>query len=261
MDYQLEIEKIAKWMRAYSTQVSKTKGFVVGLSGGIDSSVIACLSVKAVGKENVIGISLPCQTRQDMKDDAKELAENLGIRFETINLWESFKYMASDVQRIFGNDDREQITDANIKARLRMTALYGVANKTNTLVAGTGNKSELMVGYFTKYGDGGVDIEPIGNYYKTQVYKMAEFMPEIPDKVKTKAPTADLWEGQTDEDELGMTYARLDVILSKMEPYYTWRKMYEDSYDNITEEEWIEVLSMIRRSEHKNEVPPRYERE
>jgi len=244
-----EIDNIAQWMREYNEQAG-TKGFVIGLSGGIDSAVSACLAVRAVGKENVIGISLPCQTRIDMEDDAKKLAENLDIRLETIRLWESFKYVASDVNRIFESDNK-QLINANIKARLRMTALYGVAGATSFLVAGTGNKSELDCGYFTKFGDGGVDLEPLGNYYKTEVYKMAELMPEIPDSIKTKAPSADLWQGQTDEQELGMSYDELDEILKVFDP-----NIYTDQTE-ISADKIDKVYKMIKKAYHKNNMPPR----
>jgi NAD+ synthase len=252
MDYQQEIDKIAEWMKDYSDQAG-SKGFVIGLSGGIDSAVIACLAVKAVGKENVIGVSLPCQSREDMNKDAFKLAKNLDIRFETVQIRRSVGFLADNLKqaKLGGVDD---LVLANIKARMRMTALYAIAGANNYLVAGTGNKSELMVGYFTKFGDGGVDMEPIGEYYKTEVYKMADLMPEIPGNIKVKAPTADLWSGQTDEEELGMTYAELDEILKIMQPKTI-------SYTGDMDQDKIEkVKSMIQRSIHKNETPPRYER-
>jgi NAD+ synthase len=255
MDYQEEIEKIAQWMKDYAKEAG-AKGFVVGLSGGIDSSVIACLAVKAVGKDNVVGISLPCQTRQDMKDDAVELAENLGITFEQVFLDETFEAL---IKGLFASDKVKILTLANVKARLRMSALYAVANQNNYLVAGTGNKSELMVGYFTKFGDGGVDMEPLGEYYKSEVYKMAELMSEIPEGPKTKAPSADLYEGQTDEQELGITYDQLEKILKRYEQGEQWMDLYAE-LDGITEEEFIKVRAMVKKSIHKNEVPIRYER-
>ena len=258
MSYQEEIKKIAKWMKNYADKAS-SDGFVVGLSGGIDSSVIAYLAVKAVGKEKVIGISLPCQTREDMKDDAVQLAENLGITFEQIFLDETFKTLTNGIFVDYKNSLIQTLTLANIKARLRMTALYAVANQNNLLVAGTGNKSELMVGYFTKYGDGGVDLEPLGEYYKRQVYAMADLMPEIPDRVKTKAPSADLYEGQTDEQELGMTYDKLEKVLIRCEQGKNWIDLYT-KLDVITKEEFIKVKDMINKSIHKNEVPPKYAR-
>jgi NAD+ synthase len=258
MSYQNEIDKISTWMRTYNTQTSKTKGYVIGLSGGIDSAVVACLAVKAVGKENVIGVSLPCQTRDDMKSDAKKLARNLDIRFKTVDIGKPVSYLVDTLK--VAEFDIDNLVLANMKARTRMTALYAIAGSNNCLVTGTGNLSELDIGYGTKFGDLACDIEPIGNYYKTEIYKMAELMPEIPNAIKAKAPSADLWEGQTDEEEIGMTYAKLDKILKIMKPYYSWNSMYA-SVDGITEEEFMKVRGMIMKSVHKNETPPRYTRD
>ncbi len=257
MSWYKENQKIAQWMKDY-TDNAGSKGFVIGLSGGIDSSVIACLAVQAVGKENIIGVSLPCQSKPDMNKDAKKLAENLGIRFKTIQIRHSVGYLTDELKlsRLCIVD---QLVLANIKARIRMTTLYAIAGSNNYLVAGTGNKSELMVGYFTKYGDGGVDMEPLGEYYKREVYAMAAQMPEIPGNVIVKAPTADLWDGQTDEDELGITYDQLEKVLIRCEQGENWMDVYKD-LDGITEEEFIKVRGMINKSIHKNETPPQYAR-
>ena len=249
MNYQLEINKITQWMKIYAYGCG-IKGAVVGLSGGIDSSVIACLCVKAFGKENVIGVSLPCQTREDMKTDAKDLAKNLDIKFLEIPLGEAFNAVDLAVGEALypeSNPDQEYtktLSRANVKARLRMTALYEVANEMNYLVVGTGNLSQLMIGYFTKYGDGGVDIEPLWNYYKHEVYKMAKLMPEIPEGPKTKAPSADLYKGQTDEEEIGMSYNDLDDILRMMRPR-TLSYMPDTNEDKIKK-----VSDMIRKAVH-----------
>lgn len=247
MNYHKEINNVSEWVMQY-VKVAGAKGIVVGLSGGIDSSVIACLAVQAVGRGNVIGVSLPCHTRDDMKSDALKLAKNLGIDLREINLEKAFDAM------IEGLIEVDNLTQANVKARLRMTALYGISNQINYLVAGTGNLSELKVGYFTKYGDGGVDFEPIGNYYKTEVYRMAEEMPQIPPAVKEKAPSADLWEGQTDEDELGMTYHDLDTILKALV------SVYSSDLDVLNIDDIEKVKQMILAAQHKNKVPPRYQR-
>ena len=244
-----EITNVSDWMKDYSKKAG-TKGFVIGLSGGIDSSVMACLSVKAAGRENVIGVSLPIQTRKDMVIDAERLASNLCIKLVTINLEKTYNETIEAMLQ--GGIVINDIVQANVKARLRMTALYGVANSVNYLVAGTGNLSELMVGYCTKYGDGGVDVEPIGNYYKAEVYKLAELMPEIPNNVITKAPSADLWEGQTDEEELGMTYDELDEILKAL------ASGNSSELDKIDIDRIAKVEKMIQSAKHKNKPPPRY---
>jgi len=128
-----------------------------------------------------------------------------------------------------------------------------MAGEEGMLVAGTGNLSELMIGYFTKFGDGGVDIEPIGNYYKTEVYEMAKYMPEIPENIKIKAPSANLWDGQTDEDEIGFSYAKLDEIL---------RALNENNIsklDTLPIDEIEKVQKMIKQTAHKSKIPPRFE--
>lgn len=243
MNYINEINNVSNWMKDYAKKAG-IKGFVVGLSGGIDSAVIACLAVKAVGKDNVIGLSIPCNSRADMNSDAEQLAKNLGIRYMTIPIENSYTALTE------GNN-LAQLTKANIKARLRMVVLYMIANENNYLVSGTTNLTEAMIGYFTKYGDGGVDIEPIADYYKNEIYKMAELMPEIPQNIKTKAPSADLWEGQTDEEEMGITYAHLDTILLNLGT---------NSEKLLGEEKVNKVKDMIKKAEHKNNIPPRYKR-
>ncbi len=267
IDYNVEIDVIALWMKEYA-EGAGTKGFVVGLSGGIDSSAIACLAVKAVGKENVIGVMMPCDSTPDSVSDAKALANNLGIKNVMMGLHPTLEQLTLDLTTKVGTDHPEEYPDinlsatasGNIKARLRMTTLYAIAEAYGYLVLGTGNKSELMIGYGTKYGDFGIDIEPIGDYYKTEVYQMAELMHEIPDAIKTKAPSADLEEGQTDEEDIGMPYSKLDVILVKLLPYLgDWHPMYLSSYD-ITEEEYIKIKNMVLKSVHKNKMPPKYVR-
>jgi len=254
-DWQIEINNCSKWIGDY-VRNNGMNGIVVGLSGGIDSSVIACLSVNAVGKENVIGVSLPCETREDMNVDAQELAENLGIKFLTIDLFDSFVFLKDDTREAVGKTKEESIkvlTQANIKARLRMTALYAISNEMNYLVAGTGNRSELEIGYFTKFGDGGVDLELLGNYYKGEVYEMAELMPEIPQNVKDKEPSADLYSGQTDEQELGMSYPVLDNVLRGVNGN---RKLLDEADVDLVEK--VQYMKKVAR--HKNNVPPRYTR-
>ncbi len=242
-----EIKNISNWMKEYQKS-SGCGGYVILVSGGIDSSVVACLCCKAVGPENVIAVLLPCETREDMKTDAYQLAENLGIELRVVNLEKAYNAMIDGIVEV------GDVAKQNIKSRLRMVAGYGIANTVNYLVAGTGNLSEDTCGYFTKYGDGGVDILPLYNYYKTEVYKLAELMPEIPDNIKTKAPCADLEEGQTDEKDIGMPYSEIDVILEAIDCGDP------DAFDNLDIEKVKKIKDMIRKSKHKNEMPPRYER-
>ncbi len=263
-NWQNEIDGCSKWMKEYCKNAKKD-GIVVGLSGGIDSSVIACLSVKAVGKENVTGVMMPCESTPDTISDAKILAKNLGIKNVMMGLWPTFKMLTSDlaepdVGESYPNINLSARAKGNIKARLRMTILYALAEANNYLVCGTGNLSELQIGFATKFGDLACDIEPIGNFYKTQVYKMAELMPEIPKNIKTKAPSADLepCRFQTDEEDIGMSYKKLDEILVASRLYWTYSNVYKDQ--GISEEDWDKVISMRIAAIHKNELPPRYEK-
>ncbi|MDD5120954.1 MAG: NAD+ synthase [Candidatus Omnitrophica bacterium] len=199
--------KIISWIKQ-QVRNAGAKGIVMGLSGGIDSAVVAALCKTAVGKNNLLVLYLPCNSNlQDLKD-AKLIARKLGLKSKLV-----------DISGVYNNflkilPGAGSLAKGNLKPRLRMCTLYYFANKLNYLVCGTGNKSELLVGYFTKYGDGGVDILPIADLFKRQVRKLAQEL-GIPEKIITKPPTAGLWQGQTDEGEMGITYNELDDILDK----------------------------------------------
>lgn len=195
--------------RFISEKVKKAgaKGAVVGLSGGVDSAVVAALASRALGGDNVIGIMMPSQTNSQADiDDAKLVAGKLGIKTIMVPI----RPMVDAFQENLPQDKK---AIGNLTARVRMSILYYYANHLNYLVAGTGNKSEISIGYFTKYGDGGSDLLPIGDLYKTQVKGLAAFL-GIPKKVIDRVPTAGLWPGQTDEGEIGMSYADLDSALA-----------------------------------------------
>ncbi len=202
MNYKKTAEIIEDFIRE---QTEEFNGGVVGLSGGIDSTVTAYLAVNAIGKNKVYGLVMPCHENKN-KDDAIEIAEVLGIGYDVIDIMPVVD--AFEQTRHF----KEKVTKENLKSRVRMCFLYGFANDENMLVLGTSNKSELETGYFTKYGDGGVDIEPIGSLYKTEVWGLAKFL-RVPQKIIDKPPSADLSPEQTDEKDLGMDYYDLDKIL------------------------------------------------
>lgn len=202
-------KKIVMWIKK-QVKSAKAKGVVLGLSGGVDSAVAAALSCQAVGKSNVLALFLPCNSMpQDLKD-AKLVAKTLKLRTKLVNLSKVYDVFIKLLP--LGSS----LARANLKPRLRMAALYYFANKFNYLVCGTGNKSEISVGYFTKFGDGGADILPLAGLLKRQVRALARQL-NIPEQIISKAPTAGLWQGQTDEKEMGITYNELDDILMRIE--------------------------------------------
>jgi NAD+ synthase len=230
--------RISEWLQ---TQVRSAgaQGLVVGLSGGVDSAVTAALAKRAMGDE-VLGVLMPCHSQPIDAEHAMMVAETLNIETISVDLGPVFDLL---IERL---PSAGRMAAANVKPRLRMTTLYYLAAARNYLVAGTGNKSELMVGYFTKYGDGGVDLEPLGDLYKGQVWDLARFL-EVPQAVIDRPPTAGLWDGQTDEGEMGLTYALLDSMLALIEAGETNR------VDSAT---LAQVKKMISASEHKRQMPP-----
>lgn len=228
---------------------AKADGIVVGLSGGIDSTLIAYLSCEAVGKENVFGIIMPSTTTPpEDKIHGIEIAQSLGIDYKQIAIDSILNEFLSMTQ-LEDND----LAIGNLKARIRMSIIYYFANQKNYLVSGTGNKSEILIGYFTKHGDGACDMEPIGDLYKTEVYSLSEHL-DIPKEIIKKPPRAGLWENQTDEAEIGMSYELLDQILylytQKDEKQTEIAEKLEISVDDVDM-----IIEKIKRSEHKSKVP------
>ena len=189
------------------------RGAVVGLSGGIDSTVVAALCKRAFPR-HTLGLVLPCESDPRDARDAQLAASHFAVASCTIDLTAAFRALGREVHESCSEvpaDDRT--TTANMKTRLRMTTLYAFANHLGYRVVGTGNASELAVGYFTKYGDGGVDLLPLGNVTKTTVRELARHL-GVPARIVDKPPSAGLWRGQTDEDELGFSYEELDAYLA-----------------------------------------------
>ncbi|MBU4503009.1 MAG: NAD+ synthase [Nanoarchaeota archaeon] len=235
MKYRKEIEKIENFIRE---RTGNLDGGIIGLSGGIDSTIIAYLSVRALGKAKVYGLIMPYDSQS--VEDGELVAKELGIDYDIVNIKpvvDSFEEQA----KYFDKD----LSKGNLMARVRMCLLYGAANNKNRLVLGTTNKSEMEIGYFTKHGDGAVDIEPIAHLYKTEVWEMAEEL-GIPEQLITKAPSAELWDGQTDENELGFNYHTLDKIL-------------QGETEGIEQKVLERVENLRKGSWHKKKMPDRLE--
>ncbi len=228
---------------------SGARGIVLGMSGGVDSSLVATLCVGAVGPERVTGVWAgegPAKG-PDFRD-AADMAESLGIELRRLDI----ASLAGAFQRSLKMKRADRIAVGNVKARIRMIILYSIANTERRVVMGTGNKSEIAVGYFTKFGDGGVDFLPIGDLYKTQVREMAAFL-GVPKQIVEKIPTAGLWKGQTDEDELGIRYADLDRVLLGIEIHLTPEEIAAQTGISIKKVRHVEDL--VARSAHKRKPP------
>ncbi len=196
----------------HQVKVSGRKGVVLGLSGGVDSALVAKLCVEAIGPKRVLAFGLPEGKGGKDLGDARSWARTLGIGWRVLDI----APMTAVLEAELGAARANRVARGNLRARVRMILLYFVANTENRLVMGTGNKSELLCGYYTRWGDGGVDFLPIGDLYKTQVRAMARNL-GVPEAIIAKTPTAGLWPGQTDEGELGIAYEELDRILLGIE--------------------------------------------
>ena len=251
MNVENEVNRIVSFIKKL-TQKANSKGIVIGLSGGIDSALTAKLCAKAIGKDRITALIMPCYSSQDDIDDAKLVANHLGIKFQIINLDLTFDTFIAAISK---NYKSHKMAQANLKPRLRMCTNYYIANQMNYLVAGTGNKSEDTIGYFTKYGDGGADFLPIQHLYKREVREMAKFL-KLPEKIIKRKPSAGLWKGQTDEDELSnnlgfeVTYDLLDDMLENIN---------KNSY-NSSDERYISLLRLIEKNNHKIQLPPSLKR-
>jgi NAD+ synthase len=201
------IEEIVAWLKQQLAETG-TRGFVLGMSGGLDSSVCAALITRAT--QNGLGLILPIQSQVQDLDDAAQTAAVLGIPSEYVDLTSVYEHLT---KLLPGSD---KVAYGNVKARLRMVVLYYYANLKKYLVCGTGNKTELALGYFTKYGDGACDILPLGDLYKYEVREIAREL-AVPEKIIEKVPSAGLWQGQTDEEEIGFSYQDMDQALQEIE--------------------------------------------
>jgi NAD+ synthase len=239
---------IHQFLRAHVEEAGAA-GVLIGLSGGIDSALCARLARDALGPERTHALLLPdVLFPAALRQEVAEYARQLGISCRVVEIdgpEAGFRSLFPEVT--------DRVTWGNVKARVRMISLYLVAREQHLLVVGTGNKSELLMGYFTKWGDGGVDLLPIGDLYKTQLRELAARL-ELPKAVQERAPTAGLWEGQTDEEELGLPYSELDQILFGLEQLRTAEEIAQAT--RLPLERVRRVEATVERTRHKRRPPP-----
>jgi len=222
------------WIRD-RVKEAKADKIVLGLSGGIDSAVVAHLCAKVVGRGDLILVWLGCGSTNEEYYDAEAVANGLGIDLNNVELAGAYDLLCAS-----SPCELSKLGKANTKSRLRMVTLYAIANSVNGIVAGTGDKSEDDVGYFTKYGDGGVDFSPLADIYKSEVRELGRYL-GVPEHVITKPSSPGLWAGQTAEGELGMSYDTIEAVLEGIE---------------INEDNIQRVMSLHASSAHKRAYPP-----
>ncbi|MBM7855111.1 NAD+ synthase [Desulfohalotomaculum tongense] len=231
-------DKLSAWLEA-KLKESGTKSFIVGLSGGVDSAVVAGLCQR-VRPNDTYGVIMPCHSNPDDAKYGRMVAEAFNIPVKEVVLDEVFDALVARLTDEPYEKNKQNLAFANIKPRLRMTTLYFYASKYKGLVVGTGNKAEITVGFYTKYGDGGCDLLPIANLVKAQVYELARYL-GVPQPIIDKKPSAGLWHGHDDEEEMGVTYRELDryILTGEAEP----------RVKRIVDQ-------LHRQSEHKRHMPP-----
>jgi NAD+ synthase len=250
LDFAETEKRIMRFIKDYVVNAN-VKGIILGLSGGVDSATIAALSSKAIGSENVLGLIMPEEETENQTDinDARAIAEEFDFKIQTVD-------MTSTLGNIYNAipvyDHSDKLCKGNIKARTRMIILYYYANKQNRIVCGSSDKSETLMGYFTKWGDGAADIAPIMDLYKTQVRKLAIHL-GIPNKLALKPSTPGLWPNQSAEGELGIKYETLDLVLYGIERFMEDKEIADQLYLNVGVVE--EVKRRLLLNEHKRRMP------
>ena len=230
---------------------ANAEGAVIGLSGGIDSTTTAAVAVEALGPEGVHGLVMPSDVNTDENmSDAERVAERLGVEYDVIDI----NPIADAVFDAYPDATDDRMATGNVRVRLRGVLNYFVANHESRIVLGTGNRSEALTGYFTKYGDQAVDCNPIGNLYKQQVRQLAASF-GMPEEIVMKTPSAEMWLGQTDEEEMGLDYDTLDAILAlhvdgPLSKAATVREL------GVEPAQVERVVDLYERSAHKRRMPP-----
>ncbi|RLE53715.1 MAG: NAD(+) synthetase [Candidatus Methanomethylicota archaeon] len=254
-DLSIDVEKVERKILDFIVEyVRKTgsSGVVVGLSGGVDSSTVATLCTKALGKDRVFAMIMPEEdvTPEEDVKDALMLAERLGLKHGFIKINDLYGNFVNHLNWVRSN----VVVQGNLKARIRMCILYYVANSLNMLVAGASDRSEILIGYFTKYGDGGVDFLPIGGLYKTQVRMLAAHL-GLPKHIVEKPSSPRLWAGHTAEGELGLSYEIIDQVLHGLfDRKFSYAKVAEDV--GVSVEVVKSIANRVRKSGHKRRTPP-----
>lgn len=237
---------LVKFIRSEITRVGFSKA-VIGLSGGIDSALSCYLTVEALGKENVLVVRMPYKTSsQASLEHAMLVIKDTGVNAKTVSITPMVEPLLENIPK------EENVRRGNIMARMRMVVLYDHSAEFNALVVGTGNKTEILLGYSTQFGDSACAINPIGDLYKAQVRQLAEAL-GVPDEIINKPPSADLWVDQTDEDELGFTYDEADRLLYKLvDLRFTPQECVEEGFD---EKLVHEVVRRIQTNHFKRVMP------
>lgn len=244
-------ERIVSFIRE-TVDGAGAEGAVLGLSGGIDSTLTAYLAVEALGEDGLHGLTMPAEvSSDDLMSDAEGVAQSLGIEYDVVEI----NPIAKTFDGAFPEAADDPKAAGNVRVRIRGILNYFVANHENRIVLGTGNRSEALTGYFTKYGDQAVDCNPIGGLYKQQVRQLAAHV-GVPHELVMQTPTAEMWSEQTDEAEMGLGYDHLDAILALHIDGPLSKAATVRHLDGVTEGHVDRVVELVEGSAHKRSMPP-----